>query len=161
MTKKKDAVLENEAAGDAAENRSDAPDQVEGEIAAPAPQAVADAAPTETPVKSGREWRGSHWANVGPPPPSIEMHEVSSVGELKNAGDYVMETRDADDPRRATLGEKYPIIACPGCLMPCGTALHTLVSEKPLTITASFLHRNADGSECWHGWVTDGKMTGR
>jgi hypothetical protein len=105
------------------------------------------------------EWRGNHWANVGPPLPAIEMHEVGSVAELKNAGDYLLVERNETDPKRATHGTKYPMIVCPGCLRAGSCANHALVSERPLTITASFLCRKPEGRECWHGWVTDGKMS--
>lgn len=106
------------------------------------------------------EWRGNHWAN-----PStehrvvIEMHEVASLDDLKNAGDYFFLEREEADPARAEKGAKYPYIVCPGCLGICNCANHTLVKESPLTITASVLHKKGDGSECWHGWVTDGKMS--
>jgi hypothetical protein len=58
--------LKDEAAGDAAENRSDAPDQVEGAVenaaggASPAPTPEK----TEAPAAGGLEWRGNHWANT-------------------------------------------------------------------------------------------------
>jgi hypothetical protein len=91
----------------------------------------------------------------------FEMHEVQDWPELKNAGDYMLCDRAADDPARATKGAKIAIIVCPKCLRHGACSDHTMVSERPLTIRASFLcgQHTAGNEQCgWHGWVTDGLM---
>ncbi len=88
----------------------------------------------------------------------VQMREVTGWDDLKAAGDYMMADRSVTDVRRATHGARFPIIVCPRCLRPGVCSNHTLVSERPLTIRASYLcgRAKAGGTCGFHGWVTGG-----
>jgi hypothetical protein len=69
----------------------------------------------------------------------FEMHEVADWDDLTNAGDYMFVSRSATDPDLSVKGARVAVIVCPKCLRPGSCSAHTMISEKPLTIRASYL----------------------
>ncbi len=101
---------------------------------------------------------------------NVVMREVQSWAELEDltknqGGEYMLVTRSETDPRKATHGDKFPIVVCPRCKRPGSCSDHTLVKGSPLTIRASYLCGQnkfwPDGTQgtCgFHAMITDGVM---